>query len=34
MDSADRVAQLINDPSIPASLRWLWLGNYVEQIGR
>lgn len=31
---ADRVAKIVNDGAIPSAIRWLWLGNYVEQIAR
>lgn len=32
--AADFVAAAVNDPAVSAPVRWLWLGNYVEQIAR
>lgn len=34
LDRADAVAKVINDKSVSAAIRWLWMGNFVEQIAR
>ena len=32
--SAEFVSSALNDPSLSAAIKWLWMGDYVEQIAR
>ena len=34
LDRADAIAKVLNDPSISTAIRWLWVGNFVEQVAR
>ena len=34
MKSADYVAQTVNQKGVSSAVRWMWLGDYVEQIAR